>query len=77
MAVAIAAFSLDSPRKYSPNERPFLDKKHSFSPNTLDESEAEAEDDLDTLRKKFVGEVDLPECELLHWFRPTNSICFR
>lgn len=64
--MAIEAFSLDTPRKYSPDERPRLDgRKRSFSPDALAEegSEAETEDDLNSLRKKFVGEIDLPECE--------------
>ncbi|KAL4074118.1 ribonucleotide reductase [Scleroderma yunnanense] len=66
VAVAIEAFSLDSPRKYRPNEKPVLDeKKRSVSPDTHSEeaSDVETEDDLEALRKKFVGEVDLPECE--------------
>ncbi|KAF9226451.1 ribonucleotide reductase small subunit [Gyrodon lividus] len=63
-AEAIAAFSLDSPTK--PYQKPDVvidHKKRSVSPDTLDEYEFEEEEDIQTLRKKFVGEVDLPESE--------------
>ncbi|KAG6334246.1 hypothetical protein ID866_4837 [Astraeus odoratus] len=65
-AAAIEAFSLDSPSKPLRSTTPVLDdKKRSVSPDTLEEeaSEAELEDDLDALRNRFVGEIDLPECE--------------
>jgi len=79
--VAIEAFSLDTPRKYSADERLLLDdRKRSFSPDTLEEaSDVETEDDLDSLRKKFVGEIDLPECEPFPGFTfvPLNRISSR
>ncbi|KAG6374268.1 ribonucleotide reductase [Boletus reticuloceps] len=65
-AEAITAFSLDTPTKAPLPKKPFIDdKKCSSSPNTLaDESDLE-QDELDVLHTKFVGEVDLPECEEL------------
>ncbi|KAH7887842.1 ribonucleotide reductase small subunit [Phlebopus sp. FC_14] len=65
-AAAFAAFSLDSPTKSSVKKAVILidDKKRSVSPNSDEHpSDVEAEDDLTALRKKFVGEVDLLECE--------------
>ncbi|KAF8138591.1 ribonucleotide reductase small subunit [Boletus edulis] len=63
-AEALAAFSLDTPTKAPLPKMPLIDdKKRSLSPDTLaDESDSE-QDELDDLRTKFVGEVDLPECE--------------
>ncbi|KIJ70196.1 hypothetical protein HYDPIDRAFT_79121 [Hydnomerulius pinastri MD-312] len=64
-AAAIAAFSLDSPTKSSSKAVVLIDdKKRSVSPDTLgDDSDAEEQDDIQILRRKFVGEVDLPESE--------------
>jgi ribonucleoside-diphosphate reductase subunit M2 len=61
-AAALANFSLDSPTKPSDDEDtlPVLidDRKRSVSPDSQN-----AEDELEELRKKFVGEIDLPESE--------------
>ncbi|KAG6335530.1 hypothetical protein ID866_3560 [Astraeus odoratus] len=61
-AASIAAFSLDSPKKPSEKHALIDDKKRSVSPDTLADGSSD-EEDLDVLRRKFVGEVDLPECE--------------
>ncbi|KIK99262.1 hypothetical protein PAXRUDRAFT_822955 [Paxillus rubicundulus Ve08.2h10] len=62
---AIAALSFASPKKL--HKRPDVvidDRKRSVSPDTLiDEDEIGEEDDIQILRKKFVGEVDMPESE--------------
>jgi ribonucleoside-diphosphate reductase subunit M2 len=61
-AAALANISLDSPTKptHDDDTLPVLidDRKRSVSPDSQD-----AEDDLEELRKKFVGEIDLPESE--------------
>lgn len=61
-AAALANISLDSPTKPSDDEDtlPVLidDSKRSVSPDSQN-----AEDELEELRKKFVGEIDLPESE--------------
>lgn len=61
-AAALANISLDSPTKPSHDEDtlPVLidDSKRSVSPDSQN-----AEDELEELRKKFVGEIDLPESE--------------
>lgn len=63
-AEAIAAFSLDSPSKPPAPKRCLVDdKKRSVSPDTLVEESDSEEDEFHVLRTKFVGEVDLPECE--------------
>ncbi|KAG0709523.1 ribonucleotide reductase small subunit [Suillus ampliporus] len=71
-AAAMAAFSLDSPTKPSRKDTsnqdtlPIIDdRKRSVSPDSekAEALEVEDEDDLEELRKKFVGEVDLPESE--------------
>ncbi|KAH7920793.1 ribonucleotide reductase small subunit [Leucogyrophana mollusca] len=69
-AAAIAAFSITTPTKASKKSTsPALidDKRRSVSPDSLDDEESqeseEPEDELEALRKKFVGEVDLPESE--------------
>jgi len=49
-----------------PSGKPSIidDRKRSVSPDTLgDASSDRDEDDLDALRRKFVGEIDLPECQ--------------
>ncbi|KII95244.1 hypothetical protein PLICRDRAFT_34087 [Plicaturopsis crispa FD-325 SS-3] len=60
-AAALEAFSLTTPTK--PLKKPQFslidDEQRSESPETLNGDE----DDLEELRKKFVGEVDLPESE--------------
>ncbi|KIK30568.1 hypothetical protein PISMIDRAFT_670626 [Pisolithus microcarpus 441] len=56
-AAALEAFSLRTPTK-----RVIDDKKRSESPDTLVDNVSD-EDDLDTLRQKFVGEIDLPQHE--------------
>ncbi|KAI6106232.1 ribonucleotide reductase small subunit [Pisolithus croceorrhizus] len=56
-AAALEAFSLRTPTK-----QVIDDKKRSESPDTLVDNVSD-EDDLDTLRQKFVGEVDLPQHE--------------
>ena len=59
------------------------DWKCSVSPDMLSESDYE-QDDLLTLCTKFVGEVDLPECEfhfivhllvLIKFFRQVKNLC--
>ncbi|KAI9574564.1 ribonucleotide reductase small subunit [Boletus coccyginus] len=63
-AEAIAAFSLDSPSKPPSPKEPLLDdKKRSISPDSLVDDPDSEEDEFEVLRAKFVGEVDLPECE--------------
>ncbi|KAF8842251.1 ribonucleotide reductase small subunit [Paxillus ammoniavirescens] len=66
-AEAIAALSFASPTKlHKKSDVVIDDRKRSVSPDTLvdeDEIEDEDEDDIQILRKKFVGEVDLPESE--------------
>ncbi|KAG1755809.1 ribonucleotide reductase small subunit [Suillus lakei] len=60
-AAALASISLDSPTKPSDDDTlpVFIDdSKRSVSPDSEN-----AEDELEELRKKFVGEIDLPECE--------------
>jgi len=58
-AAALAAFTLESPSKPSKKEVVVLidDEKRSQSP----ESVTDATDTLPDFRRKFVGEVDLPE----------------
>lgn len=58
-AAALAAFTLESPTKPSKKEAVVLidDEKRSQSP----ESVTDATDTLPDFRRKFVGEVDLPE----------------
>ncbi|KAI6003880.1 ribonucleotide reductase small subunit [Pisolithus albus] len=56
-AAALEAFSLRTPTK-----QVIDDKKRSESPDTLVDNVSD-EDDLDTLRQKFVGEIDLPQHE--------------
>ncbi|KIJ97595.1 hypothetical protein K443DRAFT_240300 [Laccaria amethystina LaAM-08-1] len=66
-AAALAAFSLDSPTKVS--KKLFVkltdDERLPESPDTIgdDDEEVDEEAQLRELRKKFVGEVDLPESE--------------
>ncbi|KIJ20157.1 hypothetical protein PAXINDRAFT_67250 [Paxillus involutus ATCC 200175] len=64
-AEAIAALSFASPTKLHKKPNVVIDdRKRSVSPDTLvDEDEIEEEDDIQILRKKFVGEVDLPQSE--------------
>lgn len=64
---AIEAFSLDSPGRPRRTNSPVGNKK---CPSLLDRapaadgfSEKKSDDDLESLRKKFVGDVELPECE--------------
>lgn len=66
-AAAIEAFSLDSPGRPRRTNSPVGNKK---CPSLLDRapaadgfSEKKSDDDLESLRKKFVGDVELPECE--------------
>lgn len=75
MAAQLEKFSFITPTKPSKKDEddsfPVVlldDKQRSVSPDTIgDASEPaeEAEDDLEELRKKFVGEIDLPESEFL------------
>ncbi|KAH7918485.1 hypothetical protein BV22DRAFT_1134554 [Leucogyrophana mollusca] len=67
-AAAIAAFSITTPTKASKKSTsPALidDKRRSASPDSLDDEESqeseEPREELEALRKKFVGGVDLPE----------------
>jgi ribonucleoside-diphosphate reductase subunit M2 len=66
-AAALAAFSLESPTKPSRKRSKSLldDQPRSVSPDSVTDKtlEPEDEDDLEQLRKKFVGEIELPECE--------------
>ncbi|KAL4075954.1 ribonucleotide reductase [Scleroderma yunnanense] len=61
-AAGIAAFSLNTPVKLADKHSIIDDKRRSVSPDTLADGSSD-QDDLDTLRSKFVGEIDLPECE--------------
>ncbi|KAG2146719.1 ribonucleotide reductase small subunit [Suillus clintonianus] len=67
-AAALASITLNSPTK--PLDKDTLpvfidDRKRSVSPDSenAEALENEDEDELEELRKKFVGEIDLPECE--------------
>ncbi|KAG7097079.1 Ribonucleotide-diphosphate reductase (RNR), small subunit [Marasmius oreades] len=67
-AAALQAFSLETPTKKSTKKDvPLIDdKRRSTSPLTGEDSDVEEEvevDDLDELRKRFVGDVELPESE--------------
>ncbi|KIM90680.1 hypothetical protein PILCRDRAFT_811140 [Piloderma croceum F 1598] len=71
-AAAIEAFSFTTPTKKPLKKSPMnfvVDDASSTSSDTLvaisepAEEEEEEEDDLEELRKKFVGEIDLPESE--------------
>lgn len=58
----MANMSLESPTKASKHLAKILidDKEGSTSPDTVNN---ELPEDIEELRKMFVGEVDLPECE--------------
>jgi ribonucleoside-diphosphate reductase subunit M2 len=60
-AAAIEAFSINSPTKPSKKAtvKPIDDPRPEVSPATIEEHGLP--DDLEVLRQKFVGEVDLPE----------------
>lgn len=59
-AAALQAFSLESPVKSSLAQKPVLDDaRRSHSPDSVEDS-AETED-VEEFRKRFIGEVDLPE----------------
>ncbi|KAF9498454.1 beta subunit of ribonucleotide reductase [Pleurotus eryngii] len=66
---ALAAFSLESPTKPSAKKATLVDdKKRSTSPDTVGDEEDELDEtflgeSLEELRKKFVGDVELPESE--------------
>ncbi|KAL0582033.1 Ribonucleotide-diphosphate reductase (RNR), small subunit [Marasmius crinis-equi] len=67
-AAALQAFSLESPTKKSAKKAVSLidDKRRNKSPlsgENSDEEEEEEEESLDELRKRFVGDVELPESE--------------
>ncbi|KAF8076267.1 ribonucleotide reductase small subunit [Lyophyllum atratum] len=68
-AESLAAFSFDSPAKLatkSATKDIIDDARLSTSPKSLlddDEDSLNAEHELDELRKKFVGDIDLPESE--------------
>ncbi|KAG6837533.1 Ribonucleotide-diphosphate reductase (RNR), small subunit [Arthromyces matolae] len=67
-AACLAAFTMDSPAKPVSKHATFVidDARLSKSPRSLvDEEEASftSDADIDLLRKKFVGEIDLPESE--------------
>ncbi|KAK7049620.1 Ribonucleotide-diphosphate reductase (RNR), small subunit [Paramarasmius palmivorus] len=66
-AAALQAFNLESPTKKSTKKAVTLidDKRRSNSPvSLLDEEEQEQEEeDLEELRKRFVGDIELPESE--------------
>ena len=71
-AAAIAAMNFDSPTKPKKmNGDSFIDKEP-LRPFLFDdetsvlEDDIKQEDDLDELRKKFVGEIDLPESKCPH-----------
>lgn len=73
-AASLAAFTLDTPAKRLTD--PFAitvidDTRLSKSPKSLleDEGASNFEEDIEVLRKKFVGEIDLPESA---WFLPYN-----
>ncbi|KAE9410349.1 ribonucleotide reductase small subunit [Gymnopus androsaceus JB14] len=72
-AAALASFTLESPTKKSTKKAVIIDdKRRSVSPASLEDEEVEEEEEdsetkaaeeLSALRKRFVGEVDLPENE--------------
>ncbi|KAH6915022.1 ribonucleotide reductase small subunit [Coprinopsis sp. MPI-PUGE-AT-0042] len=64
-ASALAAFSLDSPTKPSKKIAKLMidDERLPESPKSVTEEAPQPVDELALLRKKFVGEVDLPESE--------------
>ncbi|KAG6809981.1 Ribonucleotide-diphosphate reductase (RNR), small subunit [Tricholoma furcatifolium] len=62
-AASLAAFSLDHPVKPSPIDTIVDDARLSKSPKSLVDEDEASEEDIDVLRKKFVGEIDLPESE--------------
>lgn len=64
VAVAVKAFSLSSPAKSTENSS--VDNKDAL-PSVEIPDEKSVEEDLDVLRKKFVGEIDLPECKSHHY----------
>jgi ribonucleoside-diphosphate reductase subunit M2 len=67
----LEAFSLASPSKPLHKDMDALpvidDRKRSISPDSekAEGPEVEEEGDLEELRKKFVGEIDLPESQWL------------
>ncbi|KAG1753928.1 ribonucleotide reductase small subunit [Suillus paluster] len=82
-AAALASFSLDSPVKPSKKDTseedtlPVIDdRKRSVSPDSenAEAPELEDQDDLEELRKKFVGEVDLPESQWHNFISEMNFI---
>ncbi|KAG5219981.1 Ribonucleotide-diphosphate reductase [Salix suchowensis] len=80
-ASALAAFSLESPTKPSAKKATLVDdKKRSTSPDTVGDEEDELDEtflgeSLEELRKKFVGDVELPESEscILEIFFDTSN----
>lgn len=81
-AAALEAFSLVSPSKPSHKDMDALpvidDRKRSVSPDSekAEGAEVEEEEDLDELRKKFVGEVDLPESQLAYFATGTSTLTY-
>ncbi|KAI6046095.1 ribonucleotide reductase small subunit [Pisolithus marmoratus] len=66
VATAIGAFSLDSPREPRCTNNPVGNKKCPASPSgapAKDSSGEQSDDDFEALRKRFVGDINLPECE--------------
>lgn len=67
VTAAIEAFSLDSPRQPCCTDSPVGSKKCPSSPppgaRVEDLSREKPDDDLEASCKRFVGDVDLPECE--------------
>jgi hypothetical protein len=66
-AASLAAFSLDSPAKPAKNSFKVIDDERlSHSPKSIGEEEEHeeppsSEEQLSLLKKKFVGEIELPE----------------
>ncbi|KAG6872752.1 Ribonucleotide-diphosphate reductase (RNR), small subunit [Termitomyces sp. Mi166 len=68
VAASLAAFTFDTPAKHPAKLSTLAvidDARLSKSPKSLfdDEQASASEDDIEVLRKKFVGEIDLPESE--------------
>ncbi|RDB22796.1 Ribonucleoside-diphosphate reductase small chain [Hypsizygus marmoreus] len=62
-AAALAKFSIESPVKSAIKQRLFDDERLPESPKSIGEELRTPEDELEELRRKFVGDIDLPESE--------------
>ena len=77
-AAALAAFTLESPTKPSKKEAVALidDEKRSQSPESVDDATDTATDTLPDFRRKFVGEIDLPESSSLLVSTATSTLTY-